>query len=68
MSIVRVYSVFCDVQRDEGARCHGWIAQTTDGATAARREAKAAGWRREDGVDVCPGCHSAAPMPRSSPL
>lgn len=59
MSIVKIISVFCDVSSD---RCHGWIAQertTTEARAVARRN----GWRRESGQDVCPGCHSDAPMP-----
>jgi hypothetical protein len=57
--IVSTASVFCDLQ---GRRCNGWIAQTTEGASAARREAKAAGWERiEVGgkwLDVCPTCNA----------
>jgi hypothetical protein len=57
--IVSVASVFCDVQ---GRRCAGWIAQTTEGAAAARKEAKAAGWERLEmlgrKIDVCPACNA----------
>lgn len=53
MSITRTYSVFCD---DGSSRlCHGWISETTESAAAARREAKAAGWKVRGG-DVCPAC------------
>lgn len=53
MSIVKTYSVFCDVN---GPKCRFWIAQTTDGSAEARSEAKASGWKRSNGQDVCPGC------------
>lgn len=54
MSITRTYSVFCD--RDSSPSCHGWVAQTTDGATAARQLAREAGWKRIDNQDICPAC------------
>lgn len=56
MSITRSYSVFCD---GDSRFCHGWIAETTNGAAAARREAKAAGWKKTREGDFCPGCLKA---------
>jgi hypothetical protein len=53
--IVKIASVFCDIR---GPLCEGWIGQTK-GATAARREAKEAGWTREDGQDICPACQKS---------
>jgi hypothetical protein len=57
--IVRTSSVFCDVN---GPRCAGWVAETTDGADAARAMARAAGWRRTGGRDVCPRCRFRKPV------
>lgn len=57
MSIEKIYSVFCET-------CPMWVAQTGDGAKAARKWAKDAGWVRVrvDGKlkDCCPSCQRAA--------
>jgi hypothetical protein len=52
-----MYSVFCD---GDTLGCHGWIAETNDGAAAARRQAREAGWVRREGRDLCPSCKDAA--------
>lgn len=52
MSVVRVSSVFCD---EPG--CPHWIGEVADswgGTKQARKEARAAGWTRRDGKDICP--------------
>lgn len=57
MSIVRTYSVFCDMADvdDPDRPCTMWVAETVHGATSARAEARGAGWRYKRGVgDVCP--------------
>ena len=68
MSIVRSYSVFCDVK---GPSCIGRVVQTVDGAPAARKEAKALGWKRitkrstagkHPAADICPPCQFTKPM------
>lgn len=58
MSITRISSVFCDGPDGDGLCPHScWIAQTKD-AASARREARAAGWVRRNGIDLCPECLS----------
>lgn len=65
MSIIRSYSVFCDVQ---GPDCIGWVVQTVEGAKAARQEARGNGWVRKRQewehhmVDVCPPCQFTHPV------
>lgn len=56
MSIVKSSSVFCDVN---GENCTRWTAEVADshgGAPEARRQAKASGWVRRNGKDICPSC------------
>lgn len=55
--IVKTYSVFCN---GDARTCHGWIAQTTEGLAAARKEARQHGWAYMGrGVDLCPVCKEA---------
>lgn len=63
MSIVRTYSVFCDAWDAPESPCLMWVAETTGGATAARRFAKRAGWVRKDGKDLCPDHSPPRPCP-----
>lgn len=53
MSIVRTFSVFCDGM-DGDRPCAQWSAQTTEGAAAARAEARTEGWTRQGYEDFCP--------------
>jgi hypothetical protein len=62
VSLVKTYSVFCD-------SCNDWVAEVTSsfgGGTEARREARAHGWKRIDGRDVCPRCQADVPKPGRS--
>lgn len=56
MSIVKTHDVFCD-------RCPNWAehASRTDnqgGQAEARKAARAAGWTRREGIDLCPECRA----------
>lgn len=59
MSIVKTYDTFCDAGRTTD--CIGWAdgASSTEGAKEARKQARALGWKRIDGQDVCPACQAA---------
>lgn len=57
MAIVKSSSVFCDGPGpDDLDGCLQWIAETTEGAAAARRIARDYGWKRRNGKDLCPDC------------
>lgn len=56
--IVKTSDVFCDVG---SPKCEGWCVHASatgsqGGTREARAIAKAHGWRRINGQDVCPGC------------
>lgn len=55
--IVRTYDVFCD-GRDDIGPCPQWATEASSGVsgTDARMRAKAEGWVRRNGKDLCPDC------------
>lgn len=62
MSITVTTDVFCEGTRN-GERCVQWIFGTVGPRSAAgeaRKNAKAAGWVRRNGKDLCPDCKKGA--------
>lgn len=61
MSIVLTRDVFCDGVSPSGNRCACWAdnASSTTSAADARKRAKADGWKRRGGRDLCPLCAEA---------
>ena len=62
MSARPTWTVHCDGSDIDGTRadgCYWWIAER-DTAPEARRVAKANGWIRRDGRDLCPPCSALA--------
>lgn len=55
MTITPQYTVWCDAKAWTGRGCEHWIGQE-ETIEAARKLAKAAGWRRRQGRDLCPFC------------
>jgi len=58
MSVSFVATIWCE--SSEG--CIAWISPGDETATAARRVARAVGWARENGQDLCAG-HKRKPEP-----
>ena len=58
MSIVMTRDVFCDGIYPNGNRCSCWAHDqgSTHSADEARANARAVGWRRVRGRDLCPTC------------
>lgn len=64
MTIIKSYDVFCDGQYPSGNRCTAWAdtgvtaaaGRSSHAAAEARDEARARGWKRRNGRDLCPSC------------
>lgn len=54
-----IWTVWCDAGGSGVPGCHHWCEDTAMTKRDARANARAAGWKRTDGRDACPGCQRA---------